>query len=265
MFQSGNELSTDQFNNFRQGSQFERVELCMLWPWLDTDPEWVENAGVELKRMYFSADRRWNESETKVRLIRPILIDLLKFPALELTESPHPISRYGDVRLHPDYYLPGACVIEAKKIGVSLLSYNSEASNFRCALDQGLSYLDSYEARSCIVTNGWNWYAFWRASDSRFGTADPLRYFGARFRLDEIIEDGDRMRLGQFLSMFNATCLSDRANRAVPISGFTSYPVERRLYQSYSMLYFADESARPLRGRGSGFCSPTSTHWPMEV
>lgn len=263
MFQTANEPSVDQFSNCRQEGQFARAELCMLWPWLDTEPERVENAGTELQRMFLSADRRWNEPETKVRLIRPILIDLLQFPPLELTESPDPIARYGDIRLHPDYNLPGNCVIEAKRIGVSLLSYNSEASNFRSALDQGLSYLDAYKARSCIVTNGWDWYAFWRASDSRFGAADPVRYFGARFRLDEVIEDGDRMRLGQFLSMFNATCLSDRANRAVPITGFTSYLVERRLYQSYSTLYFSDESARPSKGHGSGFRLPTNTNWPL--
>lgn len=244
-----------------RGPLFEPVEICMFWPWLETAPERVEAVGNGLAWMFQKADRRWNEGETKRRIIHPILTEILNFPLLELTESPIPIARYGKTPLFPDYSWPQACVIEAKRMGVSLLNFCGESSNFSNPLDQGVSYLDSYDARSCIVTNGWDWYAIWRTND--VWDAGNSKYFGARFRLDDVIASGDRIRLGQFLSMFNATCLSGRSNRAVPITGFQSLEIKRDLYQTSSTLYFVNASDRPLKGRGSRFLAPSETDWSM--
>lgn len=232
---------------------FLPVDMCMLWPWLYAEPELIAMAATGLEWMYGRANKRWNEAQTKTSIIYPVLTRLLGFPALELTESPDRIACYQGTQLHPDYYLPHACVIEAKKIGVSLLSYSAEASNFRSTLDQGMSYLDAYDARSCIVTNGWDWYAIWRTLDRDPWLLPNAAYYAARFRLDEVVETNDLVRLEQFLSMFNAYSLSGQCNRAEPISGFFAHPVKRRLYDTTSTLYFADVSNRPLRGQGSGF------------
>ena len=122
------------------------------------------------------------------------------------------------------------CVIETKKIGASLLRYSSDTSNFESTLDQGMSYLDASDARSCIITNGHDWYAIWRTFDDERWQADGAAYFGARFRRAEIVENGDHLRLEHFLSMCNSYCLTEQANRSVVIEDFHSYPVDRGLY-----------------------------------
>ena len=233
----------------------------MLWPWLDAEPEIVTMAGVGLHRIFSDANLRWKEEQTKRRIIYPILTNLLGFSALDLSETMDPVLRYNGIGLHPDYYYPQGCVIETKKIGASLLRYSSDTSNFESTLDQGMSYLDASDARSCIITNGHDWYAIWRTFDDERWQADGATYFGARFRLDEIVENGDHLRLEHFLSMCNSYCLTGQANRSVVITDFHSYPVDRGLYRSTSMLYFADSSALPLKGRGRGFRPPTTASW----
>lgn len=262
-------MNFENFNNTGggRGTSPRPYAMCMRWPWLEALPEWVEIAGVGLRWMFTNADRRWNEAQTKRRIIAPILEELLQFPKFELTESPDPIARFGDNRLHPDYYLPGACVIEAKRLGVSLLSFNGDASRYSNPLDQALTYLDNYPARSCMVTNGYDWYAFWNGANGISDTLCGVQYFGARFRLDEIIRSGDRIRLGAFLSMFNATCLSGQANGVTEITDFKSLSIARGLYEQSNMLYFADSTTSPMRGRGSGFCPPSTPDeggWPSQ-
>ena len=122
-----------------------------------------------------------------------------------------------------------------------------------------MSYLDASDARSCIITNGHDWYAIWRTFDDERWQADGATYFGARFRLNEW--KTAILKLEHFLSMCNSYCLTGQANRTVVITDFRSYPVDRGLDRSTSMFYFADSSALPLKGRGCGFRPPTTASW----
>ena len=245
--------------------------MCMQWPWLEAYPEQVDQAWSRLHSILFNAHRLWNEPETTRKVIVPILTELLGFSADELSETPVPVRYAGSSALLPDFTLPGACVIEAKRMKVSLLNFSSDAANFSNPLDQAITYLDQYAVPTCLVTNGWDWYAVWKAEE---GFCDAIRYnnyFGARFRLDEILADGDILAFRHFLSMFNVVCLSGHANGAVPITDFKSLLIRRKLYAQQaihvdmSRLFFADCSDRPMSGRGSGFCPPSTPDeggWP---
>jgi hypothetical protein len=203
-----------------------------------------------------------DEPETTRKVIVPILTELLGFPQTSLARR---LFRYGTRarRRFPDFTLPGACVIEAKRMKTSLLNFSAMPPISRTRSTKQ-SPIDQYAVRTCLATNGWDWYAVWKAEE---GVCDEIRYnnyFGVRFRLDEILADGDIPAFRQFLSMFNVACLSGHANGVVPITDFKSLLIRRKLYEQQaihvgmSRLFFADCSDRPMRGRGSGFCPPST-------
>jgi len=90
--------------------------MCMQWPWLEAYPEQVDQAWSRLHSILFNAHRLWNEPETTRKVIVPILTELLGFSADELSETPVPVRYAGSSALLPDFTLPGACVIEAKRM-----------------------------------------------------------------------------------------------------------------------------------------------------
>lgn len=230
------------------------VDAWMRWPWTTVFPETVQNAQARLREIYSGAKLRWNEPETIRRVIYPILIEILGYPGEDLTETPEEIKKYGENRLHPDFYLPGMCVIEAKRMKVPLLRYNADASNFTNSIDQGITYLDNYDARICIVTNGWDWYFISKTENWVLPIGGNIRnYFGVRFRLEEAASSVDATRLHQFLSMVNYTCMSGATNQYVTIPGFSLQILHRKLYGVQSHLYCADFSNGPVKGQGSGF------------
>lgn len=230
------------------------VDAWMRWPWVTVFPETVLKAHTRLQEIYWGAKLRWNEQETMRRVILPILTEILGYPAGELTETPEEYQYYGENRLHPDLYLPGICVVEAKRMKVPLLRYSGDAAKFASPLDQGLTYLDKYNAKSCIVTNGWDWYVFWKTENwDQFSKTNIINYFGLRFRLDEAASSNDMVRLEQFLSMLNYTSISGAANDLAAVTGCSLFKLDRKLYNTQSHLFWADFSNGPVNGRGSGF------------
>lgn len=233
------------------------VEIDVEWPLHQVFPEQVGVSGKLLFDIFTrvkAAGGRWNEEDTIQRVIWKILTTILGYQEYDISRTPDPKVYYGKKRLDADMIILKDCILEAKAIKIPLLSMNKADAEFSNAIDQGLCYLDNYDVDYGMITNGWDWYLFKKTLDwDAFDNKQNSKYFGVRFRLDEIVAAGDEVRLSQFISLFNSASTSGLVNQRVTIKGCSHRVLNRNLYEACSDLYFRDFSNSPLKGPGSGF------------
>lgn len=224
--------------------------ISVSWPSRSVFQTEAESARAFLCETFNRADHRWNEEDTKYKIIKPILENVLGFPSEAIGSTVFDKVTLAGRTLLPDFFHNPHFAIETKKMGVGLFAQADD--HFTCPVDQVLTYLDAYNLNACIVSNGWDWMLFNKTIDST--------YFGLRFRLDIPAATNNVGMIGRFAGFFDYKSVMRLSNWRDHVEGCMHWPLQRKLYRGWteyiseSDLYLYNNAVNvPLAGRNSGF------------
>lgn len=208
-----------------------------------------------LKNIMSKGKREFNERQTELKLILPILYQCLDFPAGEIDANwTYPL-KIDDYNYYPDLAYSPYLIIESKAAKERVL--HRSHGRFDTPVDQGLTYSELARAKCCIVTNGWEWLLI-RPNELHvpFGGlgADLVpssEVYAVRTLLDRATEDSFR----DFIGLFHADSITGKANANYEISQWKRVSVKRKELSGEinSSMFLHDFGPGPFSGKGSGF------------